>query len=294
MFRRPLALLLTMCGVALLVAQDAAAQTLPPLLSSLNLDSSFSNLPAPFEIARYQSAIAGSLQDNGSVPDGEASISVGFGFGKLSARSIKSADTALIPGLYGNGAVSASFSDRFVINPADVSLIGSAGSFKAILHVVGEAGAREPSEWIGTAGQARATYGIDIVFSNNPRFSIGGRWDSVEDGGTEFVGQLPGDLEVDVAFVFGQPIDLAFKASATTKIGGGTIQGSGQAFIDINTIQWQGISELRDASGGLVDGYSVSSDSGTDWARAVPEPNAVLLGFGVWVLLSARFTKRKS
>jgi hypothetical protein len=62
-----------------------------------------------------------------------------------------------------------------------------------------------------------------------------------------------------------------------------------------DTGRWLGIAEVRDAAGNSVSDFSVASASGTDWARAVPEPSMLMAGLlGAGLLLLARGRVRVS
>ncbi len=60
---------------------------------------------------------------------------------------------------------------------------------------------------------------------------------------------------------------------------------SGNALLDfLNTVEWQGITEVRDENGNLVTEFSVTSASGADYAQPIA---AVPLPAASWLLLSA-------
>jgi cysteine-rich repeat protein len=84
--------------------------------------------------------------------------------------------------------------------------------------------------------------------------------------------------------VFGAPIDLFVEGIATA-----TAQGEAVATADFaNTIEWGGITEIRDADGTPVVDFTVISDSGVDWSEPVeaPEPGSVAMAVtGAAVLL---------
>lgn len=103
-------------------------------------------------------------------------------------------------------------------------------------------------------------------------------------GGTPTItGDLNGGIySVDFNFFYDVPIQIkvALNVSAEAANAG---SASGQFG---NTLEWGGITELRDNAGSLVDSYNLVSGSGVDWRQAVSAPAVVPLPAGLWLLFS--------
>jgi len=69
-----------------------------------------------------------------------------------------------------------------------------------------------------------------------------------------------------------------------------TASGAATASGDFaHTLTWGGFTEVRDAQGNLVTHYTLTSDSGTDWSKPVPEPGTLpLVGAGLAGLAISR------
>lgn len=86
-----------------------------------------------------------------------------------------------------------------------------------------------------------------------------------------------------VPFVFGQPIDILASMTVTTDASTTPLGGDFDVVIDAtHSLYWKGISQVTDGQGRVLSGYSVTSDSGTDWSRSfvpppVPEPGSLAL-----------------
>lgn len=107
-------------------------------------------------------------------------------------------------------------------------------------------------------------------------------------------------------FTFGSTVSLQMSAHAVSQVGaffdfyasqggtGGSSADVGYATDLSHTIAWNGISEVRDASGALVTAFrAVSADSGYDYANGfaapVPEPQTwALLAAGLFVVLRCK------
>jgi hypothetical protein len=87
-----------------------------------------------------------------------------------------------------------------------------------------------------------------------------------------------------IAFTFGQPFPLSVSASAAT-FSRTVSSGSTLADADLRfTVEWRGIQSVSDALGD-VPNFTVTSDSGVDWAQPVPEPEAARLAFAALMTL---------
>jgi hypothetical protein len=105
-------------------------------------------------------------------------------------------------------------------------------------------------------------------------------------------------VQFNYSFIWGDTIDISASIYGESSVGLRTgIDGvnSASGVVDSqHTFGWQGLSNVQDEFGNLVD-YSVTSDSGTDWsmpANVVPIPAAVYL-FGSGLALLGWFRRRK-
>jgi len=99
-----------------------------------------------------------------------------------------------------------------------------------------------------------------------------------------FSGTPPGTFSLPITAHFGSPIQLSVILSASDAASWDYLTpGAATATGDVaHTLTWGGFTEVRDAQGDLVTDYTVTSDSGTDWSKPVPETGTVLLmGAGI-------------
>jgi len=104
---------------------------------------------------------------------------------------------------------------------------------------------------------------------------------------TIITGDLNGGVySVDFDFFYDVPIQIkvALNVSADANHSGSASGEFG------NTLEWGGITELRDNTGALVDSYNLVSGSGVDWRQAVSAPAVVPLPAGIWLLFSGLFS----
>ncbi|MDP9124134.1 MAG: PEP-CTERM sorting domain-containing protein [Pseudomonadota bacterium] len=196
--------------------------------------------------------------------------------------------TGLGDGALGRVDASATFDDHFEIDAA--GLTGQQGYFKARVTMPFTASvSAEPY----TVGSLTAFVRVNDKESWAEHYgsSNGTTISYVDHDGVELAIGTP--MIFDVPFVYGQPIaifgfmDLAIEGQTSLAY------PSFAVTIDAShSLYWQGISEVTDGRGNAVAGYTLTSDSGTDWSRdfspsAVPEPaNIALLlaGFGLLAL----------
>ena len=89
---------------------------------------------------------------------------------------------------------------------------------------------------------------------------------------------------------FGAKRTWNFSISAEGSVHGFTADATGLGDLG-STALWQGISEVRDSSGNLVGNYTLTSESGTNWRQAVPEPGVMLMA-GVAAMLAGLRRRR--
>lgn len=87
----------------------------------------------------------------------------------------------------------------------------------------------------------------------------------------------------NLGFQFGTPFELSSEASLNIEAGANGPVGFATADASLD-VRWLGITQVLDAGGSPVSGFSVTSGSGVDFANAVPEPAVAVLGL---VLLTA-------
>jgi hypothetical protein len=166
------------------------------------------------------------------------------------------------------------FSDRFVIDGG--ALNGMTGFMDFSVSAGGSAGSQASSDLtIDPFPGANASFrtNVDLQAScSGCELSLQDYVDPTTSG----AGVLSGTLE----FVFGSAIDVFVDGIASAQV-----QGDGSALADFSsTVEWGGISEIRDEFGNVVSAFSIVSDSGVDWSQPVvapvPEPGVLLLLLG--------------
>lgn len=152
-----------------------------------------------------------------------------------------------------------------------------------------------------TRSSSQVSASIPILASTPSRFGGGGRHSNDYQGGDRRSGNEDFLLSfVDVPFTFGQDIDVTLQlliVAAATPLAGiiGLIDhGVSYAGADYaHTMTWQGLIDVRDATGASITNYSaVSADSGFNFRagpQQVPEPaTLVLFSLGMFGLVIAR------
>jgi hypothetical protein len=162
--------------------------------------------------------------------------------------------------------------DMITINAPGLN--GTAGfiDFSLSLH-----GTLSASTGNSQVGSGNAGYSLDISF-DNVTTSFGG---SQAPGGPPNGDLLPLDASIlNQAFTFGVPfrLEVDLGAGAGSGCDGNCFQAVGEANLQ-DTLNWGGISEVRDVNGDSVTSFTLSSDSGTDWTQPIPEPSVVTLIF---------------
>lgn len=97
-------------------------------------------------------------------------------------------------------------------------------------------------------------------------------------------GEIPSTSRMifEVPFFYGEPISIQAHLNTSVKASTPLTVTSFSASMDAShSLYWEGISSITDSRGRPVTGYTLTSDSGTDWTRnfaaPVPEPAPGLL-----------------
>jgi hypothetical protein len=223
---------------------------------------------------------AGVAASGGGSASGEVSAEADYGV--LRARAIGTASGPFLdPGnAVAGGSIEAAWTDRFTIQPADPDLLLQDGTFVLEMTLDGSLTADA-----GGASQSntRAQYNLTVeagTCSPGCNFKLVGEQSDfgLLGGGQTFEGDPVADFKSPpVPFVFGVPIDLSVELSAVAQAVAAEEPVTSSADADpTHTLVWNGLSEVRNASQGLVTDFSVISDSGVDWSRPVPEPSSEL------------------
>ncbi len=91
-----------------------------------------------------------------------------------------------------------------------------------------------------------------------------------------------GIYSVDFDFFFDVPIQI----KVALNVSAGAHHSGNAAALFENTLEWGGITALRDNVGDLVTSYNLTSGSGVDWRQAVVAPAIVPVPAGFWLLCS--------
>jgi hypothetical protein len=239
----------------------------------------------PLSDSYFASAVDG-LQTASAFPRGSAD------FGVLRAEVISQTTAIGDPGgalsepaSFAVGGVSLGFEDTLTVLGGTP---GTQGSISLNFYVEGGAsiGFTHPLFTTGCSGCTFLNFrGAVRLFGSSASAPLGVedeiRFDIAGTGGSVVVGQM---LEIDVPFVFGEPVD--FGASLEVAALAQSISDPLVADFVIatsvtdfwHTARWGGITAVRDANGNPLASWSVSSASGTSYAAAfVPEPASASL-----------------
>ncbi|RZJ07206.1 MAG: PEP-CTERM sorting domain-containing protein [Rubrivivax sp.] len=212
-------------------------------------------------------------------------------------------------GFAAHAKASGGFGDSFVIGapPAGGFITGSAlFSVHALLSgVVGVAGSVDPAlpgnaeVYVGWTARmvvrgASGTLG-DISLSGGCN-----SFSNVKDGLFQCGGDALGLHAVSLSFAPGETLSISFEGEVSTSVFGTQSRGGMATAVSVadfgNTLAWGGFTNLHDASGNPVTGFSaVSASTGFDYAKpfasAVPEPATwwlLLCGIGGVAVLRQR------
>ncbi len=248
-----------------------------------NSSSNASSMAAPGGMRLLTNAGVNMLSTNGGAAGGQAT---GSADASINDSFMLTALGCTVAANCANGAVGTmSFSIRFDAN------LGGGGTYNTSTPDGGNGGYSVLGEWnaSGSAGS-----GIDGVSW------LRGEYSASDQRGMPLTSSTGGGAGLQtfvMSFEFGSTISLQMRAHAVAQAGVGydfyaSQDGNGGSSADAaftadlgHTIAWNGISEVRDASGALVTNFSArSADSGYDYAQAfaapVPEPET-------WALMAA-------
>jgi hypothetical protein len=238
--------------------------------------------------------------------DGQSSAvgNVGFGFFSGTVASAISVTAPLPDSEYGLATVDVEWRDTLgVVAPA---LTGTFGTMTFAINVAASSSVSEnqfgnisPDYCSTNCGFAQTTWSLDVTagaFNQIQPIRAGG-----DDSDTGLYGDSPGLFLYTVPIVFGTDHDLWVRFIANAGAGGAFVPGpatvtASAALGFANTIEWQGITEVRDAEGALVTAFSTTSGSGVDYSQpiaAVPLPGAAWLLATALAGLAGRHVRRR-
>lgn len=259
------------------------------------IDTLGGQLPAPDVLYINQTGTTGTLSDSVTVPflgccgNTSAMARAEAGYGVL-----RSVSEALVSGLNGPpyvGALTAASSATAKFADT-LTFLGGAGNGTATVQVTLSGGLTASGDTGSEFAPASGGAGYDLRITSNcyPAAECLHKQGSAN-------GQIDpsGTYYFTLSFLFGQPIDIAAELYTRAQADGGLgppgLSASGAADYG-GTFTWDGIVEVRDYQG-IVNNFSVTSDSGTNYAvSAVPLPPTLALVLpGVLAALS--FTRRR-
>jgi hypothetical protein len=198
--------------------------------------------------------------------------------------------------LLGSGDGVAEWTDQFTIIPANHALASSMGTLTFSLPFSGS-GMADAGGVTNTTNLTFAQYTVSVdagVCASGPcNFSKQGSWADRRPigGGLEFTGDpVAGFSQISVPFQFSVPAPLHVKLTVETQAVVGTEAVTATASADFaHTLTWGGFDQVKDSQGNVVTAYTVTSDSGLNYAAPVPEPStAALLAAGLGCVSALR------
>lgn len=176
------------------------------------------------------------------------------------------------------GTSTASFQDDFLIDAP--GLTGTAGTVEVRFTIDGSLSLDKYGAPAYFASQsstyAQATYAIgvgigagDVIATQRLRY----------DGSTSGTSFLGVEQAYVLNFTFGTVVnDFTFRITTAVSAAGEGSTYLSTATADLShTAVWGGFGEVRDSNNNVVNGYSFSSSSGTDFTQPIPEPTAAAL-----------------
>ena len=215
---------------------------------------------------------------------------------ELRVRSTATADT----GWRAYSDVSTSWTETLTVSHPDYDGDRGLWGTDEVIRFEGTGRAGEPTFW-GDLGEAKVKFTVSMKLTQegfpDQERSVTGGWLSVpglstgipygwafEPGDALF----PGNFEI----TYGDPFTFEVSLQVVSQVGtflnpGGPIPpdgtpSRGEANGDFShTLAWQGMGVLKDSEGNPIEGFTVESESGTDWLTAVPEPGTYALLTGL-------------
>ena len=178
----------------------------------------------------------------------------------------------------------AGWTDTWTLVPANAAQIGQNAVVSFSVHLDGVL------DGLPT-GNSYTRIGSQVWLNNAPVAGQSFRAQGQGQGGFPFHQEIAQDVSFSVTVTLGTPFELGIFSRASAGTAGAGPDWFSEATSDFaSTLTWQGISGVTVA--GSAIGYTLSSQSGTDWTVAyapVPEPSmALLLGGGLLALALRR------
>jgi hypothetical protein len=178
------------------------------------------------------------------------------------------------PALTSDVTSTASWRDSFTVLPTDLSIIGSAAHGIALVGLTGTTSVSVGSP-LGSLASAHVAYTVTVNLTGGSGAQSGVLLQTPGEA-PQFSGDpLPLVLAIPFDVALGSPVDVFVQL---TEVGDTNVSagfGGNNTFDGdfSHSLRWGGISEMRDDQGNLIN-FSVTSDSGFDYSKPVPEPTS--------------------
>ena len=250
----------------------------PPSLFAEGFGQGSTLMPAQATFHAYQATgpIAPAAMNGNGADDTEGSAGAYVDYGVIGIYAGGRARQPTSPvqgGTIGSGDAFGEFTDQFTIVPPSPALAQHQGTlvFSVPLRGGGTASG------VSSGGFYELEVQLDTCPTGLCDFVQQGSWidRGPSGGGFLFSGDPPtGFSRISVPIEFSRPILLDVRLSADAQALGvsGDFATASAAFG--HTLTWGGFDDVMDSEGASVTGYTVTSDSGTDWSKPLPEPSA--------------------